>query len=51
MRKTLPARARPVLHRAADQCDETLSDYPAAQQPDWPDPAELMRRPRHAVRA
>lgn len=41
MRKTLPARARPVLHRAADQCDETLSDYPAAQQPDWPDPAEL----------
>ncbi|MFJ1759501.1 3-deoxy-7-phosphoheptulonate synthase [Amycolatopsis sp. NPDC088138] len=41
MRKTLPARARPVLHRAADPCDETLSDYPAAQQPDWPDRTEV----------
>jgi 3-deoxy-7-phosphoheptulonate synthase len=43
MRKTLPARARPVLDRDAGPCDETLAGYPAAQQPDWPDETELTQ--------
>ncbi|WP_372661455.1 3-deoxy-7-phosphoheptulonate synthase [Amycolatopsis kentuckyensis] len=41
MRKTLPERARPVLHRTPEPGAGTLTGYPAAQQPEWPDPAEL----------